>query len=130
MATDAQADYEQTYDTFWREIVEKDGVLSLDQVKRELHDYHTLMGNAMRVYCHVTNDQISKLNTDPSVVISVHDEVVSEACRRAVEDEEGRARSGTGVSDVHLSGNSGPGNSYHLYGTGTVPGLVSDAPEK
>ena len=38
--------------------------------------------------------------------------------------------SAPGVSDVHLSGNSGPGNSYHLYGTGTVPGLVSDAPEK
>lgn len=69
-------DYEQDYESFWKELVEKDGKLDPDSVKRELFDYHNLMKNATRVYCHITDGMISKLNTDPDVVIAEADSVV------------------------------------------------------
>jgi hypothetical protein len=37
-------DYEKTFEDFWQLIVcNPDGSLNLDQVKRELHDYHTVL---------------------------------------------------------------------------------------
>ena len=76
-------DYEETYNSFWKEIVEKDGVLDLDQVKRELHDYHRMLGEVPKVYDHVTGGRISKPNTPASAVIAEHDDEVTRLCEEA-----------------------------------------------
>jgi hypothetical protein len=63
-------DYEQTWEDFWKDIiVEPDGAINLDQIKRELHDYRVLLHNIPLVYDEVTNGKISKPNTDPVHVI-------------------------------------------------------------
>jgi len=67
-------DYEITYNTFWKGIVEKDGKLDLELVMRELHDFRIVMGNATLVYDHVTGGRITKLLTDPNAVCSVADD--------------------------------------------------------
>lgn len=80
------ADYETTYKEFWKDLVEKDGAVNMDALMRELHDYRTLMHNATAVYCHVTGNRISKLNTASDAVISVADDVASERLNEALQD--------------------------------------------
>lgn len=63
-------DYEKTYADFWKSIVENpDGTLNLDQVMRELHDYHQMIEQVPLVYSEVTGGRISKPNTMASAVI-------------------------------------------------------------
>lgn len=67
-------DYEKTWTEFWEPLVVKDGVLDMDQIKRELHDAHLMMGQASEVYMHVTGGMVSKPNTMAFEVIALADE--------------------------------------------------------
>ena len=60
---------EECWESFWKEIVCPDGKLDLEQVKKELHDFYTLIRNVSLVYDHITGGRISKPLTDPKVVI-------------------------------------------------------------
>jgi len=71
---------EQAYDDFWRDIIEPGGQLDIQQVKRELHDYRTLLEEVPKVYVHVTGGRISKPNT-----IAMH--VIAEADQHYAQDE-------------------------------------------
>jgi hypothetical protein len=63
---------ERDFEEFWRDIVTTgDGALDVDQVKRELYDYHRLMRDASRVYYEATGGQVSKPNTRPDAVIAI-----------------------------------------------------------
>ena len=70
-------DYEKEYEDFWKDIVEKDGEINLDQVKKELYDFSWMNTEVPKVYDHVTTGRISKPNTKAFEVISVHDEIRS-----------------------------------------------------
>lgn len=85
-STDLSKDYKKTYDDFWKNIVETDGKLDLDKVQRELHDFHALMHNAGEVYCHVTGNRISKLNTDAQAVIAVADDILVQRIQEGIQD--------------------------------------------
>lgn len=81
-------DYEQVFDEFWREIVcNEDGTLNVDQVKRELHDFHTLIENVPKVYDHVSGGRISKPNTLAFEVISCFEEHVDRCVEERLADE-------------------------------------------
>ena len=67
-------DYEQTYEDHWKSLVEIEGILDMDAVKRELHDYWTFMQSVSEVYCHVTGSRISKPNTCAKAVIDAADD--------------------------------------------------------
>lgn len=81
MTTD-MPDYVQTYDRYWRSIVEKNGHLDLDQVQRELHDYCVVMEQVSLAYDDVTGGRISKPNTAAVHVIGE----VTERLQQAAED--------------------------------------------
>lgn len=89
-------DYVQTYDDFWREIVENpDGTLNRDQVMRELHDYRTLLEEVPKAYDEVTGGRLSKPNTAAQHVIAAVDERIETAWKETrehvaveIEDEE------------------------------------------
>ena len=83
MSTDS---VDVVYEEFWKDIVEKDGVLDLDQVKKELFDFLVLMRFVPKVYMHITNGQISKPNTDPDVVINMSDDVLNQCVKDALEE--------------------------------------------
>lgn len=53
---------EETYQNFWKLIVEKDGEVDMEQVKKELHDFHFIMGEVSKVYDSLTGGQLSKPN--------------------------------------------------------------------
>jgi hypothetical protein len=67
-------DYEVTWNEFWKAIVCPDGKIDLEQVKKELHDYHFAMGQVPEVYMHITNGQMSKMNYFANDVIRVADD--------------------------------------------------------
>jgi hypothetical protein len=74
------ADYEQTWEEFWRDIVAPDGTVNLDQVKRELHDFRQIIKDLSRLYMEVTGGRVSKPNTDVGVVL----DLAEEHCKRQV----------------------------------------------
>ncbi|AOI92077.1 hypothetical protein WS57_25535 [Burkholderia pseudomultivorans] len=81
-------DPEQQWQQFWREIcTNADGSINLEQVKRELSDFSMLLSWVPRVYMHVTGGKVSKENTWPSVVMSLHDEHVNELVEEALRSE-------------------------------------------
>src|SRR6476646_3900941 len=70
----------QEDEQFWGPIITPNGRLDLDQVKRELHDYHTLLEEVPKVYCELTGGAISKPNTAADAVIAMHDDCCHEEC--------------------------------------------------
>ena len=54
---------QEIYDSFWKGIVEKDGVLDIEAVKNELSDYEFILSQVPKVYCEVSGGMISKPNT-------------------------------------------------------------------
>lgn len=83
-ATDAEI--EQVWNEFWVDIVMPNGVLDIEQVKRELFDLHFIADNVPRVYAHVTGGHASKPNTDPSVINSLADDETNRAIEDALDD--------------------------------------------
>ncbi len=77
---------QEEYDNFWKDIVEKDGVLDKEAVMNELADYKVLLHNVPIVYSHVTHGRISKQLTDADVVCSVADDCVTDLVNEAIED--------------------------------------------
>jgi Lar family restriction alleviation protein len=57
----------------------------LKELTQAKADLQTIEHNVAKVYCHITNDLISKANTDPDVVIAHADDVVT-----ALVDEEAK----------------------------------------
>jgi len=80
------ADYEEIYDTFWKNIVEVDGVLDMDQLKKELADFHMVMTEVPSVYCHITDGQLSKCTYLARDVIQIAEEVEENHIQEAITD--------------------------------------------
>lgn len=83
---------EKNYNSWWKEIIEKDGVMDREQIMKELLDYTTLMENVSIVYDHITGGRISEEFTDPHIVISIvedrENEDINEAIEEAVKETE------------------------------------------
>ena len=80
-------DYEQDFEDFWKSIVcNPDGSINLDQIKKELYDWHNVMGEVSKVYDHVSGGKISKVTTMAQHVIDAHEEEISDAYDRGYED--------------------------------------------
>jgi hypothetical protein len=65
-------DYEQTYEDFWKDIVEKDGKVDMEQVKIELADYRILLDEVPKAYCELAG--FSKPHTRAQVIIDAVNE--------------------------------------------------------
>lgn len=71
-------DWYKDYDEFWKPLLEKDGVLDMNQLKKELYDYNKALKNVSKVYMHITNDKLSKINYDADTIISEADRCESD----------------------------------------------------
>jgi len=63
------AEIEQVWRDFWVPILYRDGALDLEQLKKELLDYRTVMREVSLVYDELTGAKISKCNTNHKYVI-------------------------------------------------------------
>jgi hypothetical protein len=75
MSDKDMGEVDKVWKEFWRPLVTRNGKVSLEQVKRELFDYHAMLEDVPKVYDHITEGRISKPNTCASAVISVADEL-------------------------------------------------------
>lgn len=80
-------DYEQVWDDFWKDIVtNEDGSLNLDQIKRELFDFHVVLDEVPLVYVSVTGGMLSKPNYPARTVISEFENYVEQLNEWAISD--------------------------------------------
>jgi hypothetical protein len=72
-------DIEQIYKDFWKDIVEnEDGSINLEQLKKELCDFHFMIEEVPKVYSAVTNGSMSKPNYYSSEVITQFEDYINE----------------------------------------------------
>ncbi|MCR3760403.1 hypothetical protein KYB31_15605 [Clostridium felsineum] len=65
---------EKEWNEFWKEIVcNKDGSININQLKKELSDFSFILEQIPKVYSHITNGLLSKVNYKAESVISVFD---------------------------------------------------------
>jgi hypothetical protein len=84
-----EPDYKQTWESFWKKLcTNKDGSLNLDAIQRELSDFHFVMGEVGKVYCHITGGLLSKPNYHADAVIGVYEDRVEKLIKEALEEEE------------------------------------------
>ena len=77
------AGVEDCYNNFWKDILEENGELDWEQVKKELFDYANILREVSIVYDTLTMGRISKPNTKAQVVI----DEVNEVNREIEEDD-------------------------------------------
>ena len=71
------SDVDDVYEEFWKSIIEPDGEIDFEQVKKELFDYWVVIHEVSKVYCEITNNKFSKPNTASQYII----EAVEEYCK-------------------------------------------------
>ena len=63
-------DVEQTYQDFWKDIIcIGNGIIDIEQVKKELCDYYKMLQEVPNVYCEVTDGILSKPLYDAETVL-------------------------------------------------------------
>lgn len=80
------------WEDFWKEIcLNEDGTINLEQIKRELSDFHGVLSEVSKVYENITRGAISKPNTQAKYVIAeverIHQEELNELEKSQAEDE-------------------------------------------
>lgn len=71
--------YTEIFDAFWADLVlHPDGTPNMDQIKRELADYYSMLGEIPKIFCEITNGRISKPNTLAHAVIPVYEDCVND----------------------------------------------------
>ena len=71
---DVDEEVEKEYEEFWKDIVEDDGVLNKEQIKKELCDFSMVMVNCSKAYSEMTCGNITKPNTYFSEVLGIFQE--------------------------------------------------------
>ena len=75
------------YDENWKDILEIDGKIDMEQLVRELSDYTTLMENVNKVYCHITNNSMSKPGYDAQTIIACADDSYAENIEGCIKED-------------------------------------------
>jgi len=68
---------ENEYKDYWKKLIEPNGVVDIDEVKKELYDYGVLMHEVSKVYDHITGGRLSKTNYPASVIIDEYQEFIN-----------------------------------------------------
>lgn len=77
---------EEIYNGVWKDIVEKDGVLDIEQVKKELYDYWYILTQVPKVYSAVTGGKLSKPNYESGVVITGFEDYLNQCIEEEIQD--------------------------------------------
>ncbi len=76
---DKQQTVNRVYDDVWKSIVEKDGNIDYEQIKRELYDFYVVMLEVSEVYMEISNNRFSKPRTPAIYVLEEHRDRIREA---------------------------------------------------
>lgn len=80
--------YENCWESFWKNIIlDENGSINIDQLKRELADFSMVMDNVSKVYCELTSNRMSKAHYLANDVISCVNSVQEEYQEEWFKDE-------------------------------------------
>jgi len=82
-----ESDYQQVYDEFWKHLVETDGVLDTEQVKKELCDYYNMIQEMMTLTYDLTDGLLSYPSYKASTILMEHGAICDKVVAEAVEEE-------------------------------------------
>lgn len=73
---------------FWNSIIKNNRTQKIDikQIMKELLDFRVCLENVPKVYCHITNGQLSYATYPAETVIAAADDVLNDAVSEAVEE--------------------------------------------
>lgn len=77
---------EKDWREFWVPLVVKDGEVDLEQIKKELFDYHMIMKEVSKVYYEVTGGKVSKPNTAAETVIDMYNDEINKSYAEGIKD--------------------------------------------
>lgn len=80
-------DINKVYDDFWKEIIEVDGRIDMEQLKKELSDFQFIIGEVSKVYCEITGGRMSKVTYYADTVLSEFHEAQQEEWKSYLKDE-------------------------------------------
>ena len=93
-------DYKKDWEEFWKGICTNDGEVDLEQIKKELSDYHFLLEELPKLYSDLTLGLLSKQNYDAATIIQIHNEKFD--CRMKPCDDECRNCGDTMINGDHV----------------------------
>ena len=65
---------DEIFEEFWKPIIcNEDGSINMEQLKKELADFSFIMEQVSKVYCHITDYRLSKVNYRAETVIAAAD---------------------------------------------------------
>ncbi len=80
-------DVEDDFNNFWKDIVcDEDGNLDVEQVKKELFDFHRLMEHSTTVNCHFAN--LSNFGYEAETIINEGERMIQKRIDEAIEEAE------------------------------------------
>ncbi len=69
---------ERCYQEFWKDIIcKEDGIIDIEQLKLELHDFYRMIQEVPKVYCEVTGGMLSKPLYEAETVLELFREKYS-----------------------------------------------------
>lgn len=86
-----QAGVDKVFMEFWLPIIKETNAtpilgMNLEQIKRELSDWYHAMHEVAKVYCHITNNKMSKPNYIAEEVIFEYERTREKEIEEAIED--------------------------------------------
>ena len=88
--TPTDEEVQREWEEFWAPIVEKEGELDVEQVKKERYDWSKAMDEVGKVYCAITGNRLSKPTYPAEVVLGAYEEELEKErglCRECGEEE-------------------------------------------
>lgn len=79
---------EENWEEFWKDIIlNKDGSVNLDQLKKELFDFSDMIHRMMDLTCAITNERMSYATYSVKNILSVAQEVRDDEIAQQIEDD-------------------------------------------
>ena len=83
----AAPEVEKVWEEFWKPLLTREGYgVSLELIKNELYDFHTVIQEVPKVYIEITNGAMSKANYRAEDVIARYQDVVDGMIEEAVKE--------------------------------------------
>jgi len=83
-----EQEIEDNWKKFWAPILTKeDGSIDIEQLKKELFDFSTVINEVPKVYSHITNNMLSYPTYAAETVISVYEECLEDLIKERLKEE-------------------------------------------
>lgn len=77
----------EVYNEYWKDLIEKNGEVSMNNLVKELCDYRYVLEQVPIVYCHITGGRMSKPNYEAHAVIADADDSYAECIEGCIRED-------------------------------------------